>query len=261
MAVKPGTLRSRAGRLWVGAAALPAILYAIVALAQTPGAGWSTRVSGPAVSTDALLLSAVLIIIGVPPAAVALASHCRTAGNPTPGTPLMMWREAMTLLGTGIAVFVFTSAALGFAALGVSIATMELIAATHCTLGAAAVALGGIGAISAAMFRNPLDAAAVSTAVSLVAGTGILMAGPVVSDLPLPFVESALAASPLVATASAARVDLLRTSVLYHVSPIAHTQFDYPTWQAAAGLYLLVALASFGGVARAVRRPTTGPTD
>ena len=63
-----------------------------------------------------------------------------------------------------------------------------------------------------------------------------------------PAINAALAASPLVATASAASFDLLRTDVLYRLSPIAHVRFDYPDWPASVTLYLLLAAAGFAAV-------------
>jgi len=63
-----------------------------------------------------------------------------------------------------------------------------------------------------------------------------------------------LIASPIVSAASAADVDLLRTDLLYRISPLAHGRFDYPAWFAPFLLYGTLLLISLAGTARALRK-------
>jgi len=67
----------------------------------------------------------------------------------------------------------------------------------------------------------------------------------VVAQAPRPVIEWALTASPLVALASVAHIDLVRTDTLYQVSPLAHLQVDLPTWPVVCGLYLAVTATCF----------------
>jgi hypothetical protein len=144
---------------------------------------------------------------------------------------------------------------------GVSTASAILIArvpwptamATHLTLGAAAIALAMFGAWCGSTFGDPLDAAACSLAVTLMATCGFFFLGSLIEDLPTPMLNAALLANPIVAVASAANIDLLRFEFLYQISPIAHRRFDYPAWYLAAAWFSLVSLIAAAGVARARR--------
>ena len=90
-----------------------------------------------------------------------------------------------------------------------------------------ALALAAWGALCG-VFSDPLDAAAFSLIVVLVAAGGLLVAGASVADLPRRLVALALTASPLVVIASAANIDIVRMDLLYQISPLAHMQVDYP---------------------------------
>jgi hypothetical protein len=129
----------------------------------------------------------------------------------------------------------------------------QTVMATHLTLGAAAIALAMLGAWCGSTLGDPLDAAACSMAVALIATCGLFSIGSLSADLPTPVVNVALLANPIVAVASAANIDLLRFEFLYQISPIAHRRFDYPTWYLAAFYFSLVALLAAAGVARARR--------
>jgi hypothetical protein len=129
----------------------------------------------------------------------------------------------------------------------------QTVMATHLTLGAAAIALAMLGAWCGSTLRDPLDAAACSMAVALIATCGLFSIGSLSADLPTPVVNVALLANPIVAVASAANIDLLRFEFLYQISPIAHRRFDYPTWYLAAFCFSLVALLAAAGVARTRR--------
>lgn len=125
---------------------------------------------------------------------------------------------------------------------------------SHTTVGAIGLAFAALGGWFGSVRRDPLDAAALSVGVALLAAFGIFAAGPLAADLPTPVVNAALAASPIVSAASAADVDLLRTDLLYRISPLAHGHFDYPTWFAPLAVYGTLLLISLAGTARALRK-------
>jgi hypothetical protein len=129
----------------------------------------------------------------------------------------------------------------------------QMAMATHLTLEAAAIALALLGAWCGATCRDPLDAAACSVSVGLIATCGLFSLGTLGADLPTPVVNAALLANPIVAVASAANIDLLRFEFLYQISPIAHRGFDYPTWYLAVACFSLVSLMAAAGVARTRR--------
>ena len=62
-----------------------------------------------------------------------------------------------------------------------------------------------------------------------------------VAALPRALIAFALAASPLVAVTTAAQIDIVRSDLLYQISPLAHVQIDYPSWPGAAAGYLAIA--------------------
>ena len=125
---------------------------------------------------------------------------------------------------------------------------------SHATLWVIGVALAALGGWVGSVCRDSLDAAALSVGASLVAALGVFAAGPLAADLPTRVVNAALMVSPIVSTASAADVDLLRTDVLYRISPLAHGRFDYPSWYSPLALYGTLLLISFAGTARALRK-------
>jgi hypothetical protein len=86
-----------------------------------------------------------------------------------------------------------------------------------------------------------MDAAGVSLLLSLIASGGLLVGGASVGDLPRLVIAAGLVASPLVAMASAAQIDIVRSDLLYQISPLAHIQIDYPTWSLATVCYLAAA--------------------
>ena len=207
---------------------------------------------------NALLVDAVLVIVCVPVAAVWLMALARPArvDNVDDRSRDGGRERAVPALLMLVLVFVCSAAVTSWGASGWSSEAVRRLASPHLTLAAAAFALAGVGAWCGLMFRHPLDAVACSLAVSLIAAGAILLGGPSVADAPRLLVAAGLLVSPLVTTAAAAGVDLFRTDVLYHVSPLAHVRLEYPAWQTAAGLYLFVALVCFGGVARVVRSQT-----
>jgi hypothetical protein len=78
--------------------------------------------------------------------------------------------------------------------------------------------------------------------VALAATFALLLSGAVAAELPTAIVDAGLVASPLVAIASAANVDILRDDTWYRVSPLAHRAFTYPAWSSATSSYAAVSV-------------------
>ncbi len=183
---------------------------------------------------DAFLYCAWALVVGAPLAGVARASQ-----------PRALLVAVMLLAGV--------SATIHIATLGSRVETISFVAASHATLASAAVALAALGALCAATFRDRLDAAAAAVTAALLLSGGVLVAGTPVADAPRAVIEAALTASPVVAIASAAGIDLARTEVLYQVSPLARLHFDYPTWYAASAWYLAAAALLHVAASRMMR--------
>lgn len=192
------------------------------------------------------IVEAAVVVLTAPLAGVALGSRLADRGVwAALGPPTIALAALLSLSGLAT-----------IAARGVTNETLRTALVSHTTLGAAALALGAFGALCRSAFRDPLDAAACGAGLAIVAAAGLFAAGPAVADLPTPLVNAALAANPIVATASAANIDLLRTDLLYRLSPLAHRRFDYPVWYAASAGYLAVAIICVACVARL--RPPKG---
>ena len=232
---------------WLPFAGLPVLTGAGILMAQAEPGTWSAlprpvlwRIAG-----DALLVNAAIVVIGAPLCGVAMVS--RRAGEERRRPARSLPSVALTL-GALAAVYVGASAAVTLTGFGVSSPAPRFVAASHLTLFTAAMALAALGAWTARAFRDPLDAAAVSTGVALAASFGILLAGPHVQVWSHGLVNAALLASPVVATASAANIDIARTDLLYQLSPLSGRRFDYPLWHIASGLYAATAALCFGGM-------------
>jgi hypothetical protein len=169
---------------------------------------------------------------------------------PLAGVATWLPRRVAFACGAACAVIVISLAT----AIGATTADVRSLAAAQLTVTVGALALAGVGAACAALLRDVLDAAACAVSIGLVATFGILAAGPRVGDLPTPLVNAALLASPVVASASAANVDILRGDILYQLSPIAHPRFEYPSWYGASALFTGVAAAGFTLAAARTRR-------
>lgn len=188
-------------------------------------------------AAHALLVEAVIVILTASLAGIVIPS----------GRRLLVALGA--LVGGGAAVIVVISRG----------GTLPSVALSQATLGTAAFAMAAIGRFCRAAFEDVLDATACSLVLTVALTFGILVMGPPAGDLPTPVVNLALAASPLVATSSAAHVDVLRSEPLYHLSPIAHRRFEYPQWYSASALYASIAAAGFFAASRARRRAPASP--
>jgi hypothetical protein len=186
-------------------------------------------------AADALLIETALLVVAAPVAGVAIARD-RSGG---------VLRRFAVLIGA----FVATSLVAALAAAWMSGATMTYALRSHATLAAVALALTSLGAWLSTWCPDILDAGASAIGVSIALSALILVAGPATADLPQAVVDAALLASPPVAVSSAAGIDLLRSEVLYQLSPISHRRFTYPAWTTSAATYALVAVF-FLGVAR-----------
>jgi hypothetical protein len=134
---------------------------------------------------------------------------------------------------------------------GLPATAFHAVTAAHATIGAAALALASIGALCRAACDDPLDAVGLTAIIGTVGGFGVFLLGDFAALLSTPVLNSALAANPIVATASAVNIDIFRSVPLYQFSPIAHREFQYPAWQSAAVLYSCVAIVASLAAARA----------
>lgn len=238
---------------WLWVAGLP-LLTAVGLLAREAEPGTWLALTQPTrwrVATDALLVNASAVVICAPVIGVmAIARLHATTDGPLRASGWAIARY----IGAWVVPFVAVSAVVTLYGYGAAPPALGLVAGSHTTLAAAAIALAALGAWCANRLRHPLDAVACSVALALLVAFGILLGGPLVQDLPYPVVNAALLASPLVATAASAQIDILRTETLYQLSPLAHRRFEYPVWQAATAVYLVFAVLCCGDMFRRSRR-------
>lgn len=235
------TSHRRATVLWLSAALLPIVASTASVFVHVDPGQWFTMPDGMrrSLAADAMLYIAGATIVAAPLAGIALAStrraHPERRFSSTPAAIIGPLGLAVTLLVASSA----TVNALAWSTLDSE--GWTTLAISHATLGAVALALAAFGTVCGAAFRDPLDAAACSLMVVLIATGGLLVAGASVAYAPRLFVEIALAASPLIAIASAAHIDVVRMGVPYQISPLAHIEIDYPGWLAVCLSYLAVA--------------------
>lgn len=244
--------RHRSARLWLAAAALPCVAAAASVFVHIEPSAWLTMPDSVrrGVTADALLYIAAALILAAPLAGVVTG----TAGRPDGKGPARTAGPGVTgPLVIAVLVFVASSAVVTLLGWGqIDRPALQFVAASHATLGAVGLALAAFGAFCGALFRDPLDAAAVSIGVVLLATGGLLVAGASVGDLPQAWIHAGLTASPLVAITAAAEIDIVRMGLPYQISPLAHLQVDYPTWYTASGCYLVVAVLCFAGYSKRV---------
>jgi hypothetical protein len=219
--------------LYLAAALLP-LVPGVASVAAAIDA-WSdvTRPLVQAVTPDALLYSAVCIVVAAPLAGVAVASARRPA------------LESARRLAGATAIFAAVSAVLTIARLGIDAEALRFVATAHAVLGSVTLALAALGAWLGTLFRDPLDAAAVAVTAALAAAYGVLVAGAPVGELSAPILKAALLASPVLTVATAAQVDLVRSDIWYQISPLAHVRLEYPAWSTVCGVYLAAGFAGF----------------
>jgi hypothetical protein len=249
---------------WFGAASVPLVSALIVIGTEVDRRFWFAmpRPLLRHVTSDALLLAVALLVFAAPLAGVAACSRSRSIGSASPSpasTP-----EARAALGRAWAMLqplaiasalVVAVSAIGtIAGWGTTAGALALVAASHVTLFAAAFALASIGALIASCVPDPLDAAAIGIGAALAAAFGLFAAGPLMSFASTRLVNAALVMSPIVGTASAANLDVLRSDLLYQLSPIAHRRFDYPAWPLASACYVVVALVCWAMTVRRLAR-------
>jgi hypothetical protein len=142
-----------------------------------------------------------------------------------------------------VAAAIWISVSIGLVA-GAGLDLRSVLVA-HLVLVSAALASAGIGRAMRAVLVDSLDAIALALCLSLGASIGLFAMGRFAAELPPAALNGMLAANPLVATMSAARIDIFHNDLLYRVSPVAHLLFDYPSWQVSTALFVIVASASF----------------
>ena len=230
------------------AAALPLLCHGAAMFINVEPGSWFTI--SPAIrwslAADCMLYTAVCAIVAAPIAGVAVASARRSDERRD-----RRMADVSTGVGTlSIASVLFTvvSAVFSIAWRFGQANALSLVLQSHVTVLSVTVALAAWGALCAAWLHDPLDAAAVSVIVALGAAGGLLVGGAAVADLPPAVLAVGLTANPLVAVASAAHIDIMRMDLLYQISPLAHMQFEYPTWERACAWYLAVAFACCLGV-------------
>ena len=211
------------------------------------------------VSAEALLLESLLVVVAAPLAGVAFALqgldadhlvHHNARGHSAFGSTC---RIAVPL-AAGSVTLAMTSAIAAWVVLGESADSHWAIVRSHVALGLVSLAVAAVGSFSASLAADPLDAAAWALLLSVLSAVGVLAAGPGIAEVPTSAINAALQASPVVAIASAADFDLLRTDLVYRVSPLAHLRTDYPTWLGTSALYGGLALALFLALSRTVDR-------
>jgi hypothetical protein len=232
--------------IWLLAGVLPVLSMAAAVGMNVDPAAWQT-ISSPllrAFAGDAWLCCAGAVTIAAPLAGVHAALSRESSGG-TKNAALEALSATRPLL-VAVLLLTIVSALLTMLVLGPGAA--PVIAKSHATMAAVALALATFGAFCGAAFADPLDAAACSVALVLLVAGGLLVSGAWVEFAPQWFIELALMASPLVAVTSAGGVDLVRMDALYRISPLAHVQIDYPAWYAACGWYLSLTLLGFLGL-------------
>jgi hypothetical protein len=129
-------------------------------------------------------------------------------------------------------------------------AEVGTLAAAHAVLWTAALTLCALGALCATLFREPLDAIACALGIALLSNVGVFVLGPLLEAVPKRAVDIVLLANPFVAAAASFGIDIFRTDPLYQLSPLAHTQIDYPTTVTTLSSYGLAAVTLLLGAAR-----------
>lgn len=241
----------------VGGAALPvaSTLVSIVTLLE-PRAWFSPATEWRGMAAVGILFSTVLLLVAAPLAGVAVAVQDRISA-PRTGA----WKTALSTCWTlllGASAWAGAAAALtGLVAWVAGEGPSTPVLAPHAVQAAAALALALIGAAAAASFREPLDASAFSLGLAALTSVGLLAGGTLLELVPAGFVNWAVAANPLLAISSTAHIDLMRTDVVYQISPLAHVQTFAFAWPAATAFYGAVAATCAGGLGLAYARAGT----
>ncbi len=238
---------------WLSAAAVPVAAIAVLLAIDTrwsgsgPPAAIRTRFTAEMWLAEAALLVIWAPLLGVVTAMRAWSSPDAPAdrtrsvrlvvGAIQLGRPLLARVALMTAISAAIAVAMRT--------------TIDAdMLRSHATLGMAALTFAALGAACARMFREPLDAAACAIGIALVAAFALFAAGPVLDSTPRWLLRAVLVINPVVATAAAASIDILRMDMLYQLSPLAHRHVDYPVLTTTLAVYVLFAAGLLGLSAR-----------
>ena len=247
-------------RSWMVMGAVPACA-AVVALAREAHAAGQLAMSRgtiEALTADALLYTACLVLVVAPLVGVVTVRNVAVADHDDGRRHAGPLAVAWPLLAS-VACVASGSAALTLVGIGTRPGAAAFVVASHATLAAVALALTVFGALCAVRLRDPLDAAGCSLAVVLAATGGLFAGGGWIADLPPRMLESALAANPLVAMASSANIDIFRMDLLYRISPLAHIGVEYPPWSHVCAGYLVTAAACFTGLTLTSGNPRVEP--
>jgi hypothetical protein len=231
--------------LWLLAFLLPLASSATAVFVNIdPALWWSmSAATKRSLAADALLFTIGTVVVFAPLAGVVVAARVRDRDDSQEAGGA---RQTTWTLAAAMALLVASSALLMVVGWEhTDAAALRLVATSHATVFAVALALAGFGAVCGVTFRDSLDAAGCSLSVVLVAAGGLLVAGALLADVPRALIEVAVAASPFVTMASAAHIDVVRMSVPYQMSPLARIQVQYPAWHLAFAGYLAVAAVCF----------------
>ena len=238
----------------LSAVAVPVLSLSVILAADAPGHGviQIASASRARLVGQMLLTEVAVLVIYAPLAGLFTALRIRSLGDGVAGRfpPAMFvsaWQFAHPLV-LRITLMTATSVVIAFAIRSPIDASTLLL--SHVILWAAALALAALGAVCAAIFGEPLDAAACAIGVALVASTSVFVGGPVLDSIPRWLVNASLIGNPIVATAASANIDLFRMDLLYQVSPLAHRHVEYPTAATTFVVYVLIAAASLFLTAR-----------
>jgi hypothetical protein len=242
------TTVARYAGLWILAALLPVAASAAAVFVNVDSMRWWSMPKSTirALQGDALLYTAVAVVLLAPLAGVTVAAAGRVRRERTGRAEALdtTWSLVVT-----VAIFVASSAALGVFGWGAADAGgFGPVATSHATMFAVALALAAFGALCGTTFTDSLDAAGFSLAVVIVLAAALLVAGSSLVNAPRALIDLALAANPLITMASAAHIDVMRMDLPYQMSPLAHIQVQYLSWQAACASYLSVAGLCFLGL-------------
>jgi hypothetical protein len=210
---------------------LPILTLVVSAAVNLDPAEWRlvTRMTLRGLLPDALLYSAWVVVICAPLVGVSVVSTlCGKDATAPAGyrgwLPGIIGRLSLSFVAA-VAPFAGVSAALFTLAWGVDRSSVAFVTTSHAVLTASALSLMAFGGLCAVVWADVLDAAACALVGTLVVTTGVLVAGAPVADAPRALIDAALTASPIVAIASAANIDVIRMDVLYQISPLSHVGF------------------------------------
>ena len=239
---------------WGAGLSLAATTAAVVTILD-PRAWLSPSPAWRGLAPVALLYSTGLLIAAAPVAGVAIASR-ELLGARVAGAAATAGRIVASLAVGALAFAAAAAASTLTIAMVAGEAFSTPLLGAHLLQGIVALAIALGGAALACWLRNPLDAAGWTVTLTWVGSFGILGAGTLVERLPRGLVEWTLGASPLMVVATAGQIDVLRTDIVYQISPLSHVQVTLPPSPVVVTVYVLFAAACALVLVRLSSEPT-----